>query len=312
MRRILAIMAAAIGLLTVPQSASCGPKASVKDCRSCPDMVVLAGGEFLMGSPQAEAGRYPNEPLPTPQRVGAFAIGRTEVTRRQFAAFAAATGRTPSGGCYTPGDLTDLLSDLDPSASWVRPGYAQTDDHPVVCVSWDEAVAYAAWLTSVTGHRYRLPTEVEWEYAARAGAGTAYPWGEDAARGCDDMNGGDLALGRLVPAWAAATRRAREGGLPQSVLIACDDGVAFTASVAHYRPNRFGLYDMAGNVWEWVQDCGDTPGAAAPAGSCEKRRTRGGSWDDWAVDLRSAVRKRLDVGFRRNDTGFRVVRELEP
>lgn len=263
-----------------------------------------------MGSPENEPGRYPNEGPQAALEVEGFAIGRTEVTRGQFSVFVTETGRPMTGGCYTPGDLEDLLSDLDPAASWQEPGFEQTDAHPVVCVSWNDAVAFADWLTRKTGRNYRLPTEAEWEYAARAGTTTAYYWGEDGGRECAHMNGGDLTLGRQLPAWAAATRRARDGGVDESVLIACEDGSAFTAAVGSYRPNRFGLYDMTGNVWEWVTTCGDSPGLARVAAEtdCRRRRTRGGSWDDWPVDLRTAVRKRLEPDRRRNDTGFRVVR----
>lgn len=306
----LLLLAVALALFG---SAHAAPTPRVmKDCTFCPELVSLPGGSFQMGSAATEPGRYPNEGPQTLVSVAAFAIGRTEVTRSQFAAFVTDTGHPMSGGCYTPGDLADLLSDLDPAAFWREPGFEQNEAHPVVCVSWDDAVAYAAWLTRKTGHNYRLPTEAEWEYAARAGTTTAYYWGEDGARECAHVNGGDLTLGRQLPAWALATRKAREGGLPQSVLIDCEDGSAFTAAAGSYKPNAFGLHDMAGNVWEWVVACGDAPGltedSAVPAPNCKRRRTRGGSWGDWPIDLRSAVRKRLEPDRRRNDTGFRIVR----
>jgi len=289
--------------------------AVIRDCRNCPKMIALRGGEFLLGSPNTEPGRYANEGPQRQVRVDAFAIGQTEVSRAQFAEFVKSTGRDMSGGCYTPGDLADLLSDLDPGASWRDPKFKQTGRHPVVCVSWHDAKAYAAWLSAKTGHRYRLPTEAEWEFAARAGTSSAYYWGDRGDRECSHMNGGDLSIGDRFPLLAQRTREEFDKGERNSVLIQCRDGSVFTAAVGSYGANAFGLYDMAGNVWEWVEDCGDLPNyAAAPAGAaeCRRRRTRGGSWDDWPVDLRSAVRKRLEPAFRRNDMGFRLVRELDP
>ena len=298
-------------------SAAARPRA-IQDCRDCPRMIVLPAGDFLLGSPDTEPERYPNEGPQQKMRVAGFAIGETEVTRGQFARFIAATHRPMTRGCYTPGDLKDLLSDLEPGASWRAPGYRQSDDHPVVCVSWDDAKAYAAWLSGETGQHYRLPTEAEWEYAARAGTSSPYFWGADASRECAHINGGDLSLGRALPLWAKRTREAFDQGERHSVLIQCEDGSPFTSRVKRYRPNAFGLYDIIGNVWEWVEDCAGQggyqapgpDGAAAEVPNCKRRRTRGGSWDDWPVDLRSAVRKRLDPAYRRSDTGFRIVREL--
>jgi formylglycine-generating enzyme required for sulfatase activity len=278
-------------------------------------MIVVPAGTYSIGSPKDEPGRYPNERPMEQQAVGTFAIGETEITRGQFAAFVKATGHVMTGGCYTPGSLDDLLSDLDPKASWLNPGFQQTDEHPVVCVSWNDAQAFAKWLSDKSGQQYRLASEPEWEVAARGGTVTAFFWGRLAEQGCDYHNGGDLNLGEKWPKWAERTEGARQSGEPNSVLVQCNDGHAFTSKAKSFRPNPFGLFDMTGNVWEWVMNCGDVQGsipndpkAAAPA--CERRRTRGGSWDDWPVDLRSAVRKRLEPSFRRNDTGFRLVREL--
>lgn len=287
---------------------------SIRDCPKCPEMVVLPDGEFLQGSPESEPGRYPNEGPQKPVRVSSFAIARMEITRGQFAEFIAETGREMPGGCYTPGDLADLLSDLDTNASWREPGFYQTDQHPVVCVTWHDAKTYADWLSTRTGHRYRLPTEIEWEYAARAGTSSAYYWGEDGNRECERMNGGDLTLDDQVPLWGQRTREEFDKGERNSVLIQCRDGSAFTSPVGRYVPNAFGLNDTLGNAWEWVEDCGDPADYSTPASgqaNCRRRRTRGGSWDDWPVDLRSAVRKRLEPTIRRNDTGFRLVRELD-
>ena len=287
----------------------------IQDCASCPRMIEVPAGTYSIGSPEIEPGRYPNERPMKQETVRPFAIGEAEVTRGQFAKFVAETNHEMARGCYTPGKLDDLLSDLDPKASWRDPGFEQTDDHPVVCISWNDAVTYARWLSEKTGHKYRLPTEASWEVAARGGTATAFFWGRSADEGCAYHNGGDLSLGEKWPEWAERTEEARKGGEPNSVLVQCRDGHAFTSAARSFLPNPFGLFDMTGNVWEWVLDCGDNQGRvgdspleASPA--CERRRTRGGSWDDWPVDLRSAVRKRLEPSFRRSDTGFRLVREL--
>lgn len=314
MRRGFIVLSLFIGLAAVEPGYAAVRGKAIHDCSNCPEMVALPAGEFLLGSPATEPERYANEGPQKQVRVNAFAIGRTEITHAQFAEFVADTGRNMTGGCYTPGDLADLLSDLDATASWRDPKFELTARHPVVCVSWYDARAYADWLSTKTGHRYRLPTEAEWEFAARAGTSSPYYWGETADSECRHMNGGDLTLGDSLPLWAQRTREAFEGGERHSVLIHCHDGSAFTAPVGSYLPNTFGLYDMAGNVWEWVEDCGDLPdySATLPKGTeCRRRRTRGGSWDDWSVDLRSAVRKRLEPAFRRSDTGFRLVRELD-
>jgi formylglycine-generating enzyme required for sulfatase activity len=287
----------------------------IQDCVSCPRMIEIAAGEYSIGSPQDEPGRYPNERPMKQERVGSFAIGETEITRGQYAKFVAETNREMSGGCFTPGTLDDLLSDLDPEASWRNPGFEQTDDHPVVCVSWNDAVAYAEWLSAKTGQEYRLPTESRWEVAARGGAATAFFWGRLAEEGCNYHNGGDLSLAEKWPEWAEKMENARKGGYSTAVLVQCKDGHAFTSAAKSLHPNPFGLFDMIGNAWEWVLDCGDNQSSTGNAqlGTsqvCERRRTRGGSWDDWPVDLRSAVRKRLEPSFRRNDTGFRLVREI--
>ena len=168
----------------------------------------------------------------------------------------------------------------------------------MVCVSWEDAAAYAAWLSRRTGHAYRLLSEAEWEYAARGGTTSAYFWGDDADRGCGHMNGGDPTLQRGFPRWAEAMTKAQREGEKGARFLACEDGAVFTAPAGRYKPNAFGLYDMAGNAWEWVADCYQAggyetlapDGRAQAGGDCGKRRTRGGSWDDYPIDLRSARR----------------------
>lgn len=304
----IAVPALAGLIALVPVAAARGDAAprTFQDCPACPRMVALPGGFAVLGSPTDEPERHKRERLRHVAKVAPFTISATEVTRGQFRAFVDATGRRMPSGCDTHGDGKDTTSDHDPGASWQDPRFAQTDDHPVVCVDWQDAADYAAWLARETGRAYRLPDDVEWEYAARAGAASAYFWGDDAGKGCGHMNGGDDSLARALPPWRDAVRRDLEAGYAGARLVPCDDGNAFTAPVASYAPNAFGLYDVAGNAWEWVATCTD-PGSG-PDGACAKRAVHGGSWDDWPMDLRLADRHRVPPSTRRNDTGFRVVR----
>jgi len=288
-----------------------------QDCRDCPRMVAIPAGTFTMGSPADEPGRGKYEGPRADVEVERFAIGETEVTVAQYIQFAKETGR-PAAPCYSHGDLSQLVNDYvndDARASWDSPGFEQTLSHPVVCVSWSEANEYATWLARKTGKPYRLPSEAEWEYAARAGTTTAYYWGPSADRECEHMNGVDLSALRTFPALNAVTDKMKRQGAPGVRIIDCDDGSAATAAVGTYKPNAFGLKDMSGNVWELVAGCwtealppdGWPQASAAP---CD-RMTRGGSWDDWPRELRSARRGRLGAdSLRRTDTGFRVSRAL--
>jgi formylglycine-generating enzyme required for sulfatase activity len=296
----------------------------IKDCADCPAMVVVPGGRFTIGSPETEPGRHKNE---GPQRaldIATLAVSETEITRRQFSAFVRATRRTVAPGCDTHGDGADGNWDATPAASWMSPGFPQGDDHPVVCVTWQDAADYAAWLAARTGRPYRLLREAEWEYAARGGTTGAFYWGADEDAACPYANGGDRSLLRTLPAWSRAIAQAVRDREPGARILECDDGAGFTRAVGGLRANAFGLHDMTGNVWEWVEDCFQ-PGAYAhlaadgrPAGhgadgaACERHRARGGSWDDYPIDLRSARRTvGLQLDARRNDTGFRVARGIK-
>ena len=197
------------------------------------------------------------------------------------------------------------------AASWRTPGFSQSDDHPVVCVSWEDASAYARWLGQETGLGYRLPSEAEWEYAARAGTTTHFYWG-DGTNHCSYGNAADRTASRTLR--------------PQSSRWAfsdCADGIVWTSSVGAFAPNAFGLYDMSGNVSEWVEDC-DHPGyGGAPKdgsawtvawtsdGVCSAHMVRGGSWAASPMSLRSALRSRGDAGLRSVTVGFRVARTLD-
>jgi formylglycine-generating enzyme required for sulfatase activity len=273
-----------------------------KDCADCPEMVVVPAGFFLMGSPAREEGRTTDEgpqhkvSIPRP-----LAIGRTEVTRAQFARFVADTGHKSDGGCYAWGATKQEFAKRA-DANWNNPGFAQGDDHPVVCVSWDDTKLYTQWLAKKTGKNYRLLSEAEWEYAARAGTETARYWGETFdPEGCKYANVADSSAKKaLGKNWSYAN---------------CDDGQAYTAPVRSYEANKFGLYDMIGNAWEWTEDCWHDSYSGAPdngeawsKSDCGRRVLRGGSWYCDPDGARAANRGWYDPGYRNFNVGFRLAR----
>lgn len=290
-------------IATPPKSPSL---ASFKDCDDCPEMVMLPAGTFLMGAaPEEEE----SEKLPASVRnrsqpqhgvdVGRFSAGKFEVTRGQYRAFVEATGRSSTGGCIL---WTGARFENGLGKDWRNPGYVQDDTHPVACVSWDDAKAYTAWLSQKTGKAYRLMTEAEWEYAARAGTTTRRFWGDDGDQSCAYVNGADQATRAQVPGW-------------NYWVANCDDRYAYTAPVGSYRANAFGLYDMLGNVSEWTEDCWNgnysgapTDGRAWTAGDCSQRVERGGAWFGTRDFLRAANRLRNAAAFRNFGLGFRVAR----
>ncbi len=271
-------------------------------------MVVIPAGRFVMGAAPGEEERenlsdqFRNRSQP--QRgvnVKSFSAGKFEVTRGQYRVFAEATGRS-SDGCFV---WAGTEFEMDQTKDWRNPGYAQDDAHPVTCVSWEDASAYAGWLSQKTGRQYRLLTEAEWEYAARAGTTTTRFWGDDGNMSCGYVNGADLTTEAQVPGannWHAAN---------------CNDRYAYTAPVGSYRANAFGLYDMLGNVEEWTQDCWNgnysgapADGSARTAGDCSLRAVRGGSWGHSPPGLRAAYRVGSPTTIRVYGRGFRVARDL--
>lgn len=270
-----------------------------RDCPTCPRMTVVPEGRFAMGSGAKETGRLAHEGPTRQVRVPRFAMGRHEVTRGQFAQFVRETGYNASGGCW----YWAIIFVFDKNRSWKNPGYTQTDDHPVTCVNWDDARAYTLWLSQKTGKKYRLPTEAEWEYAARAGTKSSRFWGDDAKKACAHENVYDRAGARAYRfPWASHD---------------CDDGYAASAPVGKFRANGFGLHDMLGNVPEWVADCwrdsyrnAPSDGSAFTSSDCKQRGIRGGSWSLWPAFSRSAHRHFDEPTDRGNVTGFRVARDL--
>jgi len=244
-----------------------------------PEMVVVPAGSFRMGDLQG--GGYSNEkPVHTVRIERPFAVGRHEVTFDEYDRFARATGHA-----------------LPDDEGWGR------GRRPVISVSWEDAVAYARWLSTQTGKRYRLLSEAEWEYAARGGAGTARFWGNDPTGACRYGNVNDRTSKRVNQFdWE---------------YHECDDGHAKTAPVGGFAANAFGLHDMLGNVWEWTADCWNDSYGGAPAdgsawtsGDCARRVMRGGSWLYLPRHVRSANRDFFTAADRAKMLGFRLAQGL--
>ena len=206
MGRVLGVAAFLIGGLAFgpteaqPQSgrSTPDPGAIFRDCLECPEMVNLPPGTFVMGSPAAEKERYADETR-FEVRIGpGLAVGRFEITRGQYAQFLRESNyvQSRSPNCAYLDFATSQVKTDDPGRDWMRPGFEQDDQHPVVCVSWFDAKGYVAWLSRKTGRSYRLLSEAEWEYAARAGTTTARPWGDDPGEACGHSNVGDRSRDR--------------------------------------------------------------------------------------------------------------------
>jgi formylglycine-generating enzyme required for sulfatase activity len=258
------------------------PKDSFTDCPGCPEMVVVPSGTFVMGSRTDDKDRFDNEgPSRKVTIAKPFAVGRFEVT------FAEWDSCVSAGGCkYRPGDN-----------GWGR------DKRPVMRVSWDDITKdYLPWLVRKTGKSYRLLTEAEWEYAARAGSITRFYFGNAEKDLCDYANVADRIGKEIYADW---------------VIADCRDGYVNTAPVGSFKPNAFGLYDMHGNVLEWVQDCWNGTYSGAPSdgsawatGECGTRVLRGGSWAREPRYQRLTTRNKYQTGTRSFSIGFRVARTL--
>jgi formylglycine-generating enzyme required for sulfatase activity len=280
-----------------------------------PEMVLIPAGDFVRGVPDEEEEReavpkmYRGRSVPL-RRVtiaAPFWLGRCPVTRGEFAAFVNDTGYQMPDKAWTfePNDNGVWEYKERPGRHWRNPGYEQTDRHPVVCVSHADAAAYAEWLSRRTAQQYRLPSEAEWEYAARSGTRTARYWGDGREQACRYANVADRSLMARMQATFDADR-----------FFDGDDGFPFTAPVGSFLPNAFGLHDMLGNVWEWTADtwhdtyngAPDDGSAWTTGGSDARRVLRGGSWSDDPGDLRAGVRNRIEPGIRGNYAGFRLAR----
>jgi formylglycine-generating enzyme required for sulfatase activity len=297
--------------LTVERERALKPGDSFKECAECPEMVVVPAGTFAMGSPADEPGRKPIEgPVHHVDISRPFAVGRYPVTRFQYAAFVGATGPRPGQLCVsvrlaTEKDAEQLTYPGAPRTrpgltligesrtgpdgyTFERPGFAQAGDHPGVCISWDDAMTYIAWLNQKTGRSYRLLSEAEREYVARAGTQTEFWWGPDPSP--------ELANYQAEDEWR----------------------ITGTVSVLRYAPNAFGLYQVYGNVSDWVADCWNDSYAGAPAdgsawlsGDCGDRIVRGGGWLSRPAEIRAAARYQVPQHARSSFFGaIRVARDL--
>src|SRR5450631_1094549 len=276
------------------------PGAVIRDCATCPALTVVPAGRFKQGSDRPEGNSAAFEKPPHWVLIGRpFAISTNAVTVDEFREFIAATGRDMRG-CDTYEDKWRLR----PEASWENPGFVQTGSHPVTCASWDDAKAYAGWLSRTTGHRYRLPSAAEWEYAARAGGEAVRPWDPDGSGACASANVADQRAARRYPGWA---------------VFPCDDGYVYTAPVGSFKANSFGLNDTLGNVFQWTDDCWHadytgvpTDGSSRTYGDCTERELRGGSWFTTPEFVRASYRNHFGVNYRASSVGIRLVRDIAP
>jgi formylglycine-generating enzyme required for sulfatase activity len=270
-----------------------GPK-EIWDAAFAPQIVVLPAGEYTMGAPNAPVdASVKGFVAPKRVRIAApFGFSKYPVTVAEFAAFVKETGYDAGDSCQT------TEAGVEKGANWTKPGFAQSDIHPVVCVNFMDGQAYAAWLSKKTGHRYRLPTDAEYEYANRGGSNTAYWWGDDLGEG-------------------------------HASCAKC--GTAFDNKSPHpvgaLEPNGFGLYDTTGEVWSRTLDCWKdgmtmpqwvdapfdfTPADGKPAvtPACDQRTLRGGGYRSGPANLRAFMRHGSGAERRFNDDGFHVVREF--
>lgn len=273
--------------------------ATFRECAGCPQMVVVPTGKFLMGSPASETGRFDKEgPQHSVTIERPFAIGVFLITRAEYAAFVKESGYA-GGSCRTY-DGKEFTA--HPGKDWRDPNFPQTDRDPVVCVNLDDAHAYVAWLNSKVRSRpgasgaYRMLSESEWEFAARGGTQTPYWWGTTIRR--DRANYGPDER-RFAPMAKDADRW------------------LFTSPGDAYPANPFGIHDMAGNVFEWTEDCAHPSYVGAPADGrvwaesvCKSHILRGGSWLKPPTGERSAMRGDKEPQLRISEIGFRIARTL--
>ncbi len=272
---------------------------TLKDCVTCPEMVIIPPSSFTQGSPPSETEREENEGPQHLVRIEySLAVGKHEITKAEFAQFVAETDYQATGCWVYDGQWNE-----NGSLSWQAPGFDQDDRHPVTCVSWNDAQAYVQWLSKKTHQTYRLLSASEWEYVARARTQSARIWGDDLTSACDSANVADLSSEQHYTGWEVHN---------------CWDEYVYTAPVGSFKPNNFGVYDMLGNVFEWVEDCWNDSYLGAPTegspwteGDCEHRVLRGGSWFSMPRYVRPAFRNRFDPDYRSSSFGFRVASVLD-
>ncbi len=271
-----------------------------RDCPQCPEMVAIPSGSFTMGAKKGHPlPDYPKSrvelPLHTVNVSTPFRISKSEISFREYTHFARKVGKAVSTA----------------ACPWLPPGATPSTakSYPVVCVSKKDAEEYTAWLTKETGFNYRLPSESEWEYAARGGSGTLWYWGDSAAEACRYENVADAAYALAVAAFSTKLQ-----------TFSCDDRHFLVSPVGMYEANPFGLLDVLGNAREWVADCWSNTYNGYPVGGsarkargkkpCKTGVQRGGSFVSGPHRSRAAYRLRAAMGSRSALVGFRVVREV--
>ena len=257
----------ALACVTMAATATAGearkPGDTFRDCLNCPEMVVLPAGAFVMGTD----GRHKYErPAHRVTLDRAFALGKFEITFEEW------------GACFDDGGCGRMPDDH----KWGR------ERRPVINITWNDAKTYVEWLSAKTGKTYRLPTDAEWEYAARAGTTTEFFWGDEVGK-------------NLANCRDCGSEWSKKGSAP----------------VGSFAPNSFGLHDMHGNIWEWIEDCWTPTHEGAPAdgrarldGDCRSRVMRSGSWYYFSKNARSAWRFKNDARIKSYGIGMRVVRDL--
>ena len=299
------LAAAALAMAQPAMAAETSPGSTFKDCDTCPEMVAIPKGTATLGSEPWEQGRLPFEgPIRQVKIDYQLAVAKTEVTRAQFGEFIKTTG-------YVPVDNSKCNS-WNPTGflgyvrwhTWENPGFLQEETHPVICVSWRDATAFAEWLSKKTGRTYRLLSSAEFEYALRGGTRGPWFWGTSSAEACAYANVADLTF-----------RRFYQFDAP----FDCDDKYMNTSPVGIFKPNPFGLHDMLGNAWEWTDDCGRENVANPPTdgspwtegGNCKQRVVRSGSWVTGTGAVRAAAQYYLGDDYHSQIAGFRVATVLK-
>jgi formylglycine-generating enzyme required for sulfatase activity len=278
--------------LTYQNEISLVEKDRFRECAACPEMVVMPSGEYMMGSPDEESERTSNEGpqhrIKIPRR---FAVGKLKVTRDEYETFVNETSYASGDKCFT---LEAGRAEERTGRSFRNPGFEQDGKHPVVCINWDDAKAYLAWLSKKTGKLYRLLSESEWEYVARAGTKTPFWWGSSISADQANYDGN-------------STYGGGEKGQYRQKTVPADT----------FEANPWGLYQVHGNAFEWVEDCWNETHQYAPsddwvrlAGNCSRHVRRGGAWNIPARMLRSAYREQRPALTRGSNLGLRVARTL--
>ena len=297
------VFASLVAILIAAAAHAQAPSREFRECADCPPMIGIPAGSFVMGSPASEAGRFDSEGPQHVVHVSAFALGKYDVTSEEFLQFLRATG-------YQPRPCNRILGmqwHVQGNGLATAPYFVEPPNWPAACLDWTDAQAFIAWLNDKVrkarpaignASPYRLPSEAEWEYAARAGTTTARWWGEAIGSNNANCNG-------CGSKW---------------------DG-ALLSEVGAFSPNPFGLYGMLGNVWEWTADCWHdsyvgaprdgrawTSGSAQNKADCAKHVIRGGSWSNLPIFIRAAARSGSVADGGEYDyssvAGFRVARTL--